>query len=156
MMKILFVCLGNICRSPMAEGLMKKRINDAGYAHLFHVESRATSSYEIGRFPHPKTMQILQRENASLRNKRAQKIAESDFDNFDLIIGMDKENVQDLLRMKPDHKHKIYLLRDISLETANEDVPDPYYTGKYEETFCLIDESLEQWMNHFKKSLDLY
>jgi protein-tyrosine phosphatase len=140
----------------MAEGLMKKKIKDAGYEHLFHVESRATSTYEIGQPPHPKTQAILKRENAMLDKKTAQQISSHDFEIFDYIIAMDQSNVINLKRMRSSQQHKIYLLRDIDPKTKNEDVPDPYYSGRYEETFKLIDESLDVWLNHLKNNVDSY
>lgn len=154
MIKILFVCLGNICRSPMAEGLMKKKIKEAGYERFFHIESRATSTYEIGQPPHPKTQAILKRENASLINKTAQQISSHDFESFDMIIAMDQSNVFDLQRMYSHNHHKIYLLRDIDKNTKHEDVPDPYYSNRYEETFKMIDESLDAWVNHLKINME--
>lgn len=151
-MKVLFVCLGNICRSPMAEGLMKKMIIKEGLQEKIQVESRGTSSYEIGESPHPKTQAILLREKAMLTNKRAQRISRDDFKTFDIIIGMDKQNVKDLRRIANDDVYKIYLFRDIDQRTQGEDIPDPYYTNRYEETFHLIQESLPLWLNWLKKS----
>ena len=110
-MKVCFVCLGNICRSPMAEGLYQKRIRDLGLSHLISVESRATSSYEIGRPPHPGTAKILRRENAELVGKKAQRISMNDVEEFDIIIGMDQDNVNDLKRIAGKHH-----IRFISIE----------------------------------------
>ncbi len=152
MVKVLFVCLGNICRSPMAEGLFRKMIKDQGLDEYIHVESRATSTYEIGQPPHPRTQAILLREGASLVGKRAKQMTKSDFDAFDVIIGMDHENVSDLKQMTERHHHKIYLFRDIDQSTQGQDVPDPYYSGRYEETFELISESLPLWLDRLKKS----
>ncbi len=152
MIRVLFVCLGNICRSPMAEGLFIKMIKDQGLEDRIHVESRATSTYEIGQPPHPRTQEILVREHATLVGKRAKQITKSDFDEFDVIIGMDHENVFDLKQMSTRHYDKIYLFRDINPNTKGQDVPDPYYSGRYEETFKLISESLPLWLERLKKS----
>ena len=152
MMRVMFVCLGNICRSPMAEGLFKKLIKHEGLEELIQVESRATSTYEIGRPPHPRTQAILHREEAMLIGKSAEQIKLSDFESFDLIIGMDKENIIDLKHMTKVHQQKIYLLRDINPLTKDQDVPDPYYSGRYEETFHLIQESLPLWLERLKKT----
>src|SRR5690554_6297079 len=89
MIRVLFVCLGNICRSPMAEGLFKIMVEDAGFKEHFIIESRATSTYEIGNPPHPKTAIILEREKAQLKGKKSQQITQDDFQHFDYIIGMD-------------------------------------------------------------------
>ncbi len=155
-MKVCFVCLGNICRSPMAEGLYQKRIRDLGLSHLISVESRATSSYEIGRPPHPGTAKILRRENAELVGKKAQRISTNDVEEFDIIIGMDQDNVNDLKQITGKHQHKIYLYRDIHPNTKGEDVLDPYYTGEYENTFQAIHEMIDLWMDHFQKTLKSY
>jgi len=152
MMRVLFVCLGNICRSPMAEGLFKKMINDQGLDDCIEVESRATSTYEIGRPPHPRTQAILSREGASLFDKRAKQISSNDFDSFDLIIGMDRKNIFDLKQMTNKHLNKIYLFRDIDPNALGQDVPDPYYSGRYEETFELISKTLPLWLEKLKKS----
>lgn len=152
MIKVMFVCLGNICRSPMAEGLFKKMIQDQGLEDRFEVESRATSRYEIGRPPHPGTQAILSREGAQLKDKHATQISSIDFDLFDVIIGMDNENVSDLKRMTKTHKDKVYLFRDIDPNARGEDVPDPYYSGRYEETFQLISKCLPLWLDKLKKT----
>lgn len=156
MIKVLFVCLGNICRSPMAEGLMKKRLKELNLSESIHVESRATSSYEIGQPPHPKTNAILKREGALLTGKTAKRITQIDFEQFDYIIGMDMENVQDLKEKAGTHKDKIYLFRDMGSSIKGLEVPDPYYSGKYEETFNLINTSLDHWIHHLIKSNDSY
>ena len=146
MIKVLFVCLGNICRSPMAEGLFTKIVEDMGYPSCFHVESRGTSSWEEGNPPHPGTQTILKRLNISFRHMSSQKITAQDFKTFDYIIGMDHENVRYLKNQGRHVSDKIHLLRDVSLKTKNEIIPDPYYTGKYEETYRLLMESLPLWV----------
>lgn len=151
MKMILLVYLGNICRSPMAEGLMNKKIKDLGLNKKILVESRATSSYEIGRSPHEKTQRILRREKAELSQKKAQRISQSDFETFDYIMGMDKENVADLKRLTKTYNYKIHLFRDINPLTKGEDVPDPYYSGNFDETFLLVNEYLDLWLDHIKK-----
>jgi protein-tyrosine phosphatase len=156
MIRVLFVCLGNICRSPMAEGLLKKRIKDLGLENQIHVESRATSSYEIGNPPHRKTMAILNRENAKLIGKTAQLISTEDFNTFDYIIGMDLENIDNLKRIAGRYQDKIYLFRDIDESNKNEEVLDPYYNGQYEETYKLINDSLDKWINHLIKTKNSY
>jgi protein-tyrosine phosphatase len=146
MIKVLFVCLGNICRSPMAEGLFKKLVKDMGYEECFHIESRGTSNWELGNPPHPGTIKILSRLNISTDYMSSEKIESKDFKEFDYIIGMDHDNVRYLKNQGKNYIEKIYLLRDVSLKTKGEIVPDPYYTGKYEETYQLLMESLLLWV----------
>ncbi len=155
MIKVLFVCLGNICRSPMAEGMFRKMIKDRGLEQSIHVESRATSTYEIGNPPHPKTQHILNRIQADFSNIYSKQITQDDFRVFDFVIGMDLENVRYLKAHAGPYQSKIYLLRDINPLTKNEIIPDPYYTGKYEETYHLLKESLELWIKFLEAQIVL-
>lgn len=148
MKKILFVCLGNICRSPMAEGIFK-----ANNPYNFHIESRATSSWEHGNPVHSGTAKILEKHNHNISNMFSQKISKEDFFDFDYIIGMDNQNVKDLLRMAPHGtKDKIHLFLDAVDGYQNQDVPDPWYTGDFEETENLILKGLPIWNEIVKDS----
>ncbi len=130
---ILFVCHGNICRSPMAEFVMKKTVSDAGAADRFRIESAATSSEEIGSRVHYKTAAVLERMGIDCSGKRARRIKLSDYDDFDYIIGMDSYNKRNLLRFfGGDPGKKIYNLMDFTGEAR--DVDDPWYTGDFEAT----------------------
>lgn len=153
MIRVLFVCLGNICRSPMAEGLFKKMVQEKGLDQDFVIESRATSTWEEGNPPHPKTMAILDREKAILLHKKSTQITKNDFLDFDYIIGMDHENIRYLKKHAGIHQNKVYLLRDITPDQKGEEVPDPYYTGHYELTYQLLNESLQKWLDFFLKEL---
>ncbi|MBE0700907.1 MAG: low molecular weight phosphotyrosine protein phosphatase [Acholeplasmataceae bacterium] len=151
MIRVLFVCLGNICRSPMAEGIFKKMIKDEGLEKHIIVESRATSTWEEGNPPHPETIKILNRLGVDHSRMFSTIIQKVDFDAFDYIIGMDHENIGYLMRHAEAKSHKVHLLRDISRKTRGEIVPDPYYNGKYEETYQLLHESLKLWLKKLKK-----
>jgi protein-tyrosine phosphatase len=152
MIKVLFVCLGNICRSPMAEGIFKKLVKDAHLEDEFLIESRATSTWEEGNPPHIETRKILSRIGINLENKKSTIISQKDFEYFDYIIGMDNENMKYLNNHTKDYKHKLYLLRDIDEKTLGEIVPDPYFNGKYEETYQLLLESLKLWLAKLKNT----
>lgn len=137
MKKICFVCLGNICRSPMAEFVMKY-ISDSD---LLHIESRATSRWEHGNPIHQGTQTILKRNSIPYSNKKtSRQIKLSDFEEFDYIIGMDKQNVEDLQAIS-NHRYdnKIYLFN-------TDGVPDPWYTGDFEETYQLVLEGCQIWL----------
>lgn len=155
MVKITFVCLGNICRSPMAEGLMKKKVKDLGLERHFCIESRGTSSWEEGNPPHPKTMDILNRVGAFLDDKYAKKITKEDMVKFDWLIAMDHDNISDLNRMFPEFSYKIILLRSINHHVSNLDVDDPYYTNKYEEVYEILNHDLDLWIEKFKQDLNI-
>lgn len=139
MQKIVFVCLGNICRSPMAEFVMKDLTNQV------YIESRATSSWEHGNPIHPGTQNIFRKHNISYDStKISQQISQKDFETFDLIIGMDSQNIQDLKRMAPSSvQEKIFQFTDKS-------VPDPWYTGDFDETYEIVKNGCSRWLDRLQ------
>src|SRR5574338_285384 len=94
--RVLFVCLGNICRSPMAEGVFRQLAEDAGIGDHIDVESAGTGTWNLGEAPHRGTLAVLRRKNIDLGDKRARQMKRSDLDKFDYIVGMDEENVGDI------------------------------------------------------------
>lgn len=134
MKKILFVCHGNICRSPMAEFILKYMIKKDGLEKTFEVESAATSSEETGNGVYPPAKKILAEHNISCAGKTARKITKEDYEKYDLIIGMDSENIYNMNRVWNDSKHKIkHILIDFA--KVNRDVADPWYTGNFQQTY---------------------
>ena len=133
MTRILFVCHGNICRSPMAEFIMKKIVSDAGESANFYIESAATSTEEIGNPVHYGTRQVLRKYNVDFSKKRAVQITPADYKKYDLIIGMDSYNLRNMKRIfGEDTENKISLLLDYTGESR--DVADPWYTGNFDAT----------------------
>ena len=133
MIKILFVCHGNICRSPMAEFLMKKLVKDMGISDKFLIESAATSTEEIGNGVHYGTKQVLKKYNIDCSKKRAVQITYDDYDKYDYIIGMDSYNIRNMNRIfGHDKDSKISLLLDYT--DSPRDVADPWYTGDFSAT----------------------
>lgn len=133
MIKILFVCHGNICRSPMAEFLLKKLVSDKGVADKFLIESAATSTEELGNPVHYGTRQVLKKYNIDFSNKRARQINSSDYEKYDYIIGMDRYNMRNMIRVfGEDKQNKLSLLLDYTDEPR--DVADPWYTGDFSAT----------------------
>ena len=127
MKRILFVCHGNICRSPMAEYIMKKIIKDHGDDHIY-VESKATSREEIGNDIYPYAKTKLREKGIPFDRHHARQVEASDYDRFDLIIGMDSYNIRNLERSFDDKYHKIRKLN-------TKDVSDPWYSGDFETAY---------------------
>ena len=145
MTKVLFVCLGNICRSPMAEAIYKAEITKRKLD--WQIDSSATSSWEVGHSAHPGTKKRLRQAGLSSEGLISRQITEADFAKFDWIIGMDQSNVETLQALAPaDTTAKIrsYLSVVPGKETA--EVPDPYYTGDFEETYQLLQEGIPFWL----------
>ena len=150
MIKILFVCHGNICRSPMAEFLMKKMVADKGVADKFLIESAATSTEELGNPVHYGTRKVLNKYSINCSNKRARQIVRSDYDNYDYIIGMDRYNLRNMVRIfGEDKQNKLSLLLDHTSQPR--DVADPWYTGDFSAT----EEDILNGCEAFLKKLKL-
>lgn len=146
--RILFVCHGNICRSPMAEFVMKQKVAQAGVSHRFHIESAATSSEELGNPVYPPVRELMRRLGIPFdRDKRARKLLASDYDDFDHIIGMDEYNRRNMQRIcMCDYDGKISLLMDFTAHPRS--VADPWYTDEYEKAWRDIDEGCDALLRH--------
>ena len=150
MIRILFICHGNICRSPMAEFLFKDMALRRSMAGDFYVESAATSREEIGNDIHRGTRGILEREGIPYCRRRARQAKGSDYDNFDYLIIMDEENRIGLSRIIPaDPENKIHKLMEYAGE--NRDVADPWYTGNFDETFKDIDKGCRGFLEYLRR-----
>ena len=134
MIKILFVCHGNICRSPMAEFVMKKLVSDAGLSDKFYIESAATSTEEIGNPVYPPAKRKLAEHGIDCAGKTARQMNKGDYAKFDLLIGMDSANIRNMTRIcGGDPEDKIKLL--LNYAGLNRDVADPWYTGDFDATW---------------------
>ena len=134
MTKILFVCHGNICRSPMAEFVMKDLVEKAGREKEFVIAAAATSSEEIGNPVYPPARRELQKHGISCAGKTARRLEKGDYARFDLLIGMDRYNIRNMERMLDgDPQGKIRLL--LSFAGEDRDIADPWYTGNFAETY---------------------
>ncbi len=140
-MRILFVCLGNICRSPMAEAVMRHKLENIGRGDIV-VDSAGTSGWHVGEPPFKGTRDKLRNMNISDKGIRARAFTQKDFLAFDYIIGLDRQNVTDIKGM--DHKghhDKIHLLSAFVPDATWVDVPDPWYTGDFDLAYALIDSA---------------
>ena len=148
--RILFVCHGNICRSPMAEFVMKDLVKKAGVEDDFYIESAATSTEEIGNEVYPPAKRKLAEHDISCKGKTARQMTHRDYERFDLLIGMDSCNFRNMNRIcGGDPDGKIHLLMDYTDEPR--DVADPWYTGNFEATWRDVSEGCERLLNLLTK-----
>lgn len=134
MTKIFFICHGNICRSPMAEYVMKELTRRSGLAEAFIIDSAATSREELGNGVHPGTRRKLAAEGIPCGNHRARQLERGDYDRFDCLIGMDRQNLSNMARLLGgDPKGKLHLLLEYT--GSGRDIADPWYTGNFDATY---------------------
>ena len=150
MIKIMFVCLGNICRSPMAEFLMKDLVKSKGKEDEFLIQSSATSNEEEGNPVHYGTARVLDKYGINYSKKRAVKLTAKDYDQFDYFIGMEKANKRNMERIfNGDPEGKISLIMDYT--DTPKDVADPWYTGNFDATEKDVLKGIKGIYNHFIK-----
>lgn len=147
MTKILFICHGNICRSPMAEFVMKDLVKKAGLESQFHIESAATSTEEIGNPVYPPARRKLAEHGISCEGKTARQLTSRDYGRYDLLIGMDRANLRNMNRLwGGDREGKLHLLLDYTSRPG--DVADPWYTGDFESTWRDVLEGCRGLLEH--------
>ncbi|MCF7930227.1 MAG: hypothetical protein K9L02_01825 [Acholeplasmataceae bacterium] len=152
MIKILFVCYANQSRSPLAKGLFKKLINDAGVEDSFLVESRGIWVEKKNSETDPEIIKRLKFLNAPYDGMVAQKIKQQDYRDFDFIICMDEKNESYLKKHAGIYRDKVYLVRDIKQETKRQNILDPFETLEYDDMTQMLYESLVEWLEMFKIS----
>ncbi len=150
MIKIMFVCHGNICRSPMAEFLFKDLVRKKGERDNFYIRSSATSMEEHGSPVHHGTRKILDRLGINCSGKRAELLSRADYQNYDYFIGMDGRNIRNMERIFGGDKYnKIHLLLEFA--GINRDVADPWWTGDFEQTYQDITLGINALYEHLKE-----
>ncbi|MBR4069272.1 MAG: low molecular weight phosphotyrosine protein phosphatase [Clostridia bacterium] len=148
MIKVLFVCLGNICRSPMAEFVMKDMLQKRGLSDCCHVESAATSYEEVGNPVHPGTRRVLAEHGISCAGKAARKMTAADYDAFDYLIGMDRGNIRSMNAIcGGDPEGKILKLLELCGDPS--DVADPWYTGDFNATWRDVNRGVNALLDKF-------
>ena len=140
------VCLGNICRSPLAEGILKSKLPQ----DRFSVEAAGTAGYHIGRTPDSRSIEVAAQNGIDISSQKARKFSPDDFDRFDKIFVMDRSNLRNVKQMAltPEDQNKVTLLLE------NDEVPDPYYGNEdgFQKVFDLIDQACEQWSDTLQKT----
>lgn len=154
--KICFVCLGNICRSPTAEGVFQHLVNKRGLQAFFEVDSAGTSAYHVGESANSKSRQTAKKHGITLYSK-ARQFESFDLDYFDLILAMDQENLTNLYRMNSnnDYEGKIGMLRDFDPDPGDGKVPDPYYGGiqGFENVFQIVKRSCTNLLDELESNI---
>ncbi|MFT4089381.1 MAG: low molecular weight protein-tyrosine-phosphatase [Asticcacaulis sp.] len=146
MTSVLFVCLGNICRSPLAEGLFRHHVTQRGLSDRFVIDSAGTGGWHEGEGPDRRSVAVAARYGVDISSQTARKLRPEDFDRFDLILGLDRQNVIDISRLhRPDHPSRIALYLEEALGEKR-DVPDPYYGDNrdFEAVYKLCDQASQK------------
>lgn len=155
--KILFVCLGNICRSPTAEGVMQHLVNERGLQSYFYIDSAGTSAYHIGEPANSKSQQTANKHGVKLHS-RARRFEEADLEEFDLIFAMDNENLENIKHLDSRNRFsdKIKRMREYDPNPGDGEVPDPYYGGMdgFENVYNIIHRSCEALLNELEERVE--
>jgi protein-tyrosine phosphatase len=156
---VLFVCLGNICRSPLAEGIFLKLIKEKGLEERFHVESAGTANYHIGERPDPRTIENAASNHVELPS-RGRQFTREDFQQFDYILVMDSSNLRNVQHMESTEEVNYELVKMRSFDDQSfkdEDVPDPYYGGPegFQKVFEILDHSNRNFLDYLIEKHDL-
>lgn len=151
--RVLFVCLGNICRSPLAAAILRKKIRDEGMDSRVEVDSCGTSDYHIGDGADARTIASATKHGVPM-DHCARQLTASDLDDFDFIFAMDKSNYKNILKLASsrDVEEKVHLMREFDPESSGEEVPDPYHGGDsdFQEVFEILDRSTTSFVQHLK------
>lgn len=154
MIKILFVCLGNICRSPMAESVFDGLVEQAGLSGKVKTDSAGTSDYHIGEPPDPRTLEIVAKYGLE-NDHRGRQITTTDFSQFDYIVAMDQSNMADIQQVAPtDSSHtRIFLMRDFENNSNEKDVPDPYWSDQdgFEQVYQILLRSSQNFLDYLQQ-----
>lgn len=140
--RVLFVCMGNICRSPLAHGLFEHMVREAGLGEHIQVDSAGTHAYHVGEPPDPRSQETARRRGVDLSGQKARRVSERDFEEFDYVLAMDKDNyllLQDIC--PPGRESRLRLFLDFAPELPETEVPDPYYGGAsgFERVYDLVE-----------------
>ena len=151
---VLFVCMGNICRSPTAEGVFRKVVEDAGMAERVYIESAGTHAFHSGAAPDHRAQAAAQRRGIALHEIRARRVSDEDFEIFDYILVMDRDNLEELQQRVPDGYHgKVHLFLEFAGGAQVSEVPDPYYGGAsgFELVLDLVETASQRLLERIRR-----
>ncbi|MDZ7806108.1 MAG: low molecular weight protein-tyrosine-phosphatase [Gracilimonas sp.] len=155
--KLVFVCLGNICRSPTAEGIFLHKVKEEGLQNYFYIDSAGTAAYHVGESANSKSQATANKRGIHLPSK-ARKFEYADLEEFDLILAMDSENHRNILDLDTKNKygHKVKMMREYDPNPGMKDVPDPYYGGLdgFKNVFNVLERSSETLLNELKAHIE--
>ena len=155
MVQVLFVCLGNICRSPMAEGVFHHLVEEAGLGNVVSANSAGTGPWHVGKPPDKRGQATAARHGIDIGHQRARQIAADDFTVFDYVLAMDGDNLQTLLRAAPtEHQNRVTLFLNFGAADKGGDVPDPYYGGPegFDDVFVLVQDAARGLLRHIQQN----
>lgn len=156
MTKVLFVCMGNICRSPTAQGVFERLVEQTGLSKQFWIDSAGTHAYHVGHNPDPRAIAAAARRGIDLSRQRARRVETRDFEKYDYILAMDLENLNSLRTIcPPQHVEKLNLLLEYAPDLKVKEVPDPYYGGTagFEQVLDLIEMASEGLLRHIRQQM---
>jgi len=151
---VLFVCMGNICRSPTAEGVFRNVLEGHAPELSIRIDSAGTHAYHVGEAPDPRARRAAERRGIDLSTQKARRVTEDDFRIFDLVLAMDELNHATLLDLcPPEHHERVKLFLDFAPELERKDVPDPYYGGSngFEQVLDLVEEASRGLLAHLRE-----
>ena len=153
---VLMVCMGNICRSPTAEGVLRHLVREAGLEDQIHIDSAGTLDYHVGSPPDQRSQKHARKRGYDLSSQRARQVGERDFERFDLILAMDWQNLEELRELcPPEHEHKLKRLMEFAPSGVSEVVADPYYGGHdgFERVLDHVEEACRGLLIHIRAAL---
>ncbi len=154
MVRVLFICMGNICRSPTAQGVFTQLLKQAGLEHLIEVDSAGTHAYHIGEPPDVRAQQSAGKRGVDISHLRARRVEEADFERFDYVLAMDRENYIRLESLcETPHRSKLKLFLEFAPHLREEEVPDPYYGGSsgFERVLDMIEAASQGLLEDIRR-----
>lgn len=154
MINVLFVCMGNICRSPTAEGVFRRLVRSAGMEKEIHIDSAGTHDYHVGNPPDRRAQQAASQRGYDLANLRGRQVSPADFARFDYILAMDFDNLANLQRICPEqYTSRVYLLMEFSEKFDAREVPDPYFGGPqgFEQVLDMVEDAAEGLLQRIRQ-----